>query len=268
MTGREALIAIALKYQGDWDKMVAAVKAHEEFGSEEAEKSVASLKCKCVTLIDPDYPDSLKHCFRPPLVLFYKGDLSLAQNESRCVAYIGARNASAYGLRTADAIAGGLAKEGLVIVTGLAMGIDHEATKAALDAGGKAIGVLGCGLDVCFPDSSRDVYDRLTKDGLLISEYPLDVPPSPDNFPKRNRIVAALSHGLVVGEASKRSGTLITVGYALGFTKEIGCVPYPADEDSACNILIKEGASLIENVDDVNMMLDFKPSTSEKPAEK
>jgi hypothetical protein len=76
MTGREALIAIALKYQGDWDKMVAAVKAHEEFGSEEAEKSVASLKCKCVTLIDPDYPDSLKHCFRPPLVLFYKGDLS------------------------------------------------------------------------------------------------------------------------------------------------------------------------------------------------
>jgi DNA processing protein len=261
MTGREALIAIALKYQGDWDKMVAAVKAHEEFGSEEAEKSVASLKCKCVTLIDPDYPDSLKHCFRPPLVLFYKGDLAIAKNELKCVSYVGSRNASAYGLKMADEIAGGLAKEGFVIVSGLGIGIDHEAAKAALDAKGKAIGVLGCGLDVCFPDSSKDVYDRLAKDGLLISEYPLDVPPSPENFPKRNRIVAALSHGLIVGEASKKSGTLITVGYALSLTKEIGCVPYQADAESACNILIKQGANVIENLDDANLMMNFNPKS-------
>ena len=264
MTGQEALVALALKYRGNWDKMVQGVKSHECFDSEEDEKAVKALTCPYVTLIDKAYPESFKHCFRPPLVLFYHGDLSLLQDEEKCISYIGSREASAYGLEMAKTIAGGLAKEGFVIVSGLAMGIDAAATEAALDAGGKAVGVLGCGIDRCYPDTSQPIYDRLKTHGLLISEYPFETPPSKENFPHRNRMVAAASKGIVVGEASKKSGTLITVGYALGFTKEIGCVPYQADADSACNILIKEGAFMIETVDDVNLMMGFQPKENEE----
>jgi DNA processing protein len=263
MTGQEALVALALKYHGDWDKMVAGVKTHECFDSEEDEKAVKALDCPYVTLIDKAYPESFKHCFRPPLVLFYRGDLSLLKDEAKCVSYIGSREASAYGLDCAKKIAGGLAKEGFVIVSGLAMGIDAAATEAALDAGGKAVGVLGCGIDRCYPDSSRPIYERLKTHGLLLSEYPFKTPPNAENFPHRNRLVAAASKGIIVGEASKKSGTLITVGYALGFTKEVGCVPYPADAESACNILIKEGAAMIENVDDANLLMGFTPGRKE-----
>jgi DNA processing protein len=198
------------------------------------------------------------------LVLFYRGDISLLKDENKCVSYIGSRLASPYGLECARNLAGGLAKEGFVIVSGLAMGIDAAATEAALDAGGKAVGVLGCGIDRCYPDSSVPLYERLKKEGLVISEYPFRTPPDGEHFPHRNRIVAAASKGIIVGEASKKSGTLITVGYALGFTKEIGCVPYQADADSACNILIKEGAAMIENLDDANLLMGYTPPEKEE----
>jgi DNA processing protein len=263
MTGRQALAYLALKYKGDWDKMIQGVRNHEDVESEEAEKELSAIHCSFLTIVDKDYPESLRNCYRPPLVLFYYGDISLVADEARCVSYIGSREASAYGLERARTIAGGLAKEGYVIVTGLARGIDAAANQAALEAQGKTVGVLGCGIDLCYPASSQPLYDQLKQKGLLLSEYPGEVPPDRENFPLRNRIVASLSKGIIVGEASKKSGTLITVGYALGFTKEIGCVPYRADEESACNILIKEGAYMIEDVEDANLMMGYHAPSEE-----
>jgi DNA processing protein len=255
MNGRDVLLYLSLKYKGDWEKMIQGIHAHEDFDGPTAEEAIKAVSCSYVTIIDPQYPDSFRHCFRPPLVLYYYGNLSLLSDESNCVSYIGSREASAYGLETTRKIVGGLVARGYIIITGLARGIDAEATKAALDNHGKAVGILGSGIDLCYPSSSKALYDQLKSDGLLLSEYPFQTPPDPENFPKRNRMVAAASKGIVVGQAGKRSGTLITVGYALGFTKEVGCVPYHADEESACNVLIKEGAWMVESASDVELMM-------------
>lgn len=263
MQGRDALVYLSIKYRGDWEKMVQGIRTHEDFDLPEADKLVKSVTCPYVTLIDPQYPPSFRNCFRPPLVVYYYGNLGLIADESHCVSYIGSREATPYGLQMARTIAGGLAKEGFVIVSGLARGVDTEATKAALDAGGKAVGVLGSGIDLCYPSSSEETYNRLKRDGLVLSEYPFCQEPERDNFPHRNRIVAALSKGIIVGEAGKKSGTLITVGYALGLTKEIGCVPFHADEESACNTLIKEGAWMIEGLEDANQMMNYVPPEKE-----
>lgn len=255
MNGRDALAYYSLTHHGDWDKILSAVKCHEDIEGDDKEKLVQTITCPFVTLADPQYPESLKHSFRPPLVLYYYGNLELLNHEEECIAYIGSREASPYGLTMAKQIAGDLAERGYTIVTGLARGIDAAATQAALDHHGRAVGVLGCGIDLCYPSSSLPLYERLKKEGLLISEYPFKTPPIPDYFPHRNRIVAGACKGIVVGEASCRSGTLITVAYALGFNKEVGCLPYPADAESACNRLIKEGAYLIENANDVELMM-------------
>jgi DNA processing protein len=255
MNGRDTLAYLSIKYHGDWDKMVSAIKSHEDCEVAGAEELVHSIPSSFVTLVDRQYPESFKHAYKPPLVLYYYGNLSLLDEEKNCVAYIGSREASPYASRIAKNIAGDLAKKGYVIVTGLARGIDAIASEAALASHGKVVGILGSGIDLCFPSSSEPLYEKLKQEGLVLSEYPLKTPPIPDNFPKRNRMVAASSKGIVVGQAGKRSGTLITVAYALGLTKEIGCVPFPADEESACNILIKEGADLIENAEDVDLMM-------------
>jgi predicted Rossmann fold nucleotide-binding protein DprA/Smf involved in DNA uptake len=263
MTGQEALVALALKYKGDWDKMVQGVKSHECFGSEADEKAVKAVDCPYVTLIDKAYPESFKHCFRPPLVLFYRGDISLLKDENKCVSYIGSRLASPYGLECARNLAGGLAKEGFVIVSGLAMGIDAAATEAALDAGGKAVGVLGCGIDRCYPDSSVPLYERLKKEGLShqrvsfrrprrsASTFPIGIgwwPPrkasSWGRLPKR---AAPSSRSAMPSASPRRSAAFLT-----------------RPDESACNILIKEGADMIENLDDVNLLMGYNPQEKER----
>lgn len=259
MTGREALIYLAIKYGGDWEKVIEAVRQREPLDEKAGQAALRAMKSRALCISDAGYPECWKEAVRPPLVVFYYGNLELLSDEKRCISYIGSREASPYGTRMAKKLAGGLAKEGLTIVTGLAMGIDAVATEAALDAGGSAIGILGNGIDICYPSSSTPLYERLKRRGLLLSEYPGATPPKKDSFPARNRIVAATSHTIIVGEAAKRSGTLITVGFALGLNKEIGCVPYPADSESSCNLLIKDGAALIESVEDVNVLAGYVP---------
>jgi DNA processing protein len=166
-------------------------------------------------MLDPIYPQSLKNAVEPPFVLYYYGNISLLDKESNCISYIGSREASPYGLDTAKRIAGELVQSGYVVVSGLARGIDAAATEGALEAHGLAVGILGCGIDLCFPSSSQPLYEKLKKEGLLLSEYPFSTPPQPFHFPRRNRLLASLSKGLVVGEAKSKSGTLITVSYAL-----------------------------------------------------
>lgn len=263
MNGRDALVYFSLKYHGQWSEVVKAIRTREVFDTPEAEKAVRDIACPYVTIVDKAYPESFRHCYKPPLVLFYYGNLGFLSDEKKCISYIGSRDASEYGLQMAESLAGSLAKEGFVIVSGLARGIDAAATKAALENHGRAVGIMGNGIDRCYPPSSEDLYQELKSYGLVLSEYPGKTPPDKENFPFRNRLVAAVSKGLIVGEASTRSGTLITVGFALDMSKEVGCVPFQAGLDSACNVLIKEGAWMLEDVDDVHQMMDFAPEKKE-----
>jgi DNA processing protein len=241
MTGREILVYLAIKHQGEWDQIVAAIRNREFFDSKEAEAVVASVKSKVVTIVDPDYPQALKEGPKPPFVLFYYGNLSLVDDKRQCITYVGSRKASSYGLKMAEKLCGQFARDGFSVVSGLARGIDTAAAKAAIDLG-KAVAVIGNGVDFCYPPENAQLQKEIAEKGLLISEYPGESAPNPEHFPARNRLIAAFSQCTVVGEAGNRSGTLITVGHALGIGRDVCCVPYPADEESACNALIKEGA--------------------------
>lgn len=251
LTPRNILVSLALKYKGEWDKIIEAVKAKEKPDEELIEEASQT---KAITIIDADYPNELKQCYKPPVVLFYKGDISLLQHKGKA-AYVGSRDATPYGTNTARGICSGLVKKGYAIVSGLARGIDSIALATALEGEGKAIAVLGSGIDNCYPKDCRPLYDALAEKGLIISEYPKDTPPTAEAFPFRNRIVAGLPKAVIVGEASRHSGTMITVSYALSYNKDVGCVPFRADEESECNLLIKDGAFMIENADDALIML-------------
>lgn len=251
ITPRNILVSLALKYKGDWDKITEAVKAKEKPDEELIEEASNT---QAITLLDPEYPSSLKQSYKPPIVLFYKGDISLLQHKGS-VAYVGSRNATPYGTNTAREICSGLAKEGYAIVSGLARGINAQALTSALEANGKAIAVLGNGIDRCYPSECKSLYDTLAEKGLIVSEYPKDTPPTAETFPVRNRIVANLPKAVILGEADRHSGTMITVNYALSGNKDVGCVPFQAGSHSACNMLIKEGAFLIEDTQDALIML-------------
>lgn len=254
ISAREILIYLAIKYGGDWDLMMEAVRKKENIPFSELEGIESKISSKAITLADDDYPKSLKNTCKPPLVLFYYGDLSLAHDEKRCISFIGTREPSEYGSKISEKIVEGLAKDDYVIVSGLAKGIDTIANETSLNKGKKTVAVLGNGIDICYPSENKELYERIKKEGLLISEYPGMTPPSRTSFPSRNRIVAGLSSTIVVGEAKKKSGTMITVSYGLLMGKNICCVPYPAGEDSVCNTFIKEGAFLVENAEDVSIV--------------
>lgn len=254
-TPDDVLVYLALKYEGDWDKMNQSIRNKERPDEEEYAELLKTNHSKHITILDRNYPEAFKNMCKPPLVLFYYGDISIIETMKNCIAYVGSRDSTPYGNQMAKTICSGLVSYGYNIVSGLARGIDTAATLGALDAKGKAVAVLGNGIDYCYPSENKALYERLKYEGLIISEYPGLVRPSHETFPFRNRIIAALSSGVVVGEASKRSGTLITVNYALGNNKDIGCVPFHADENSACNRLIKEGAFIIESAEDVLLMI-------------
>ena len=209
------------------------------------------LTSPCITILDEDYPDYLKQkVCRPPLVLYYYGDISLIKDENKNIAFIGSRKCSDYGQKITSQIVSEVA-ERFNIVSGLAKGIDTCAHNACVNIIGKTIAVLGCGIDVCYPESNRRLYEIIKKRGLVISEYPSDTPPQASYFPMRNRIIVGLSRLIVITEAKKRSGTSISTAYALAMGKDVCCVPYPADNNSLCNHLIKQGAFMIEDAQDL-----------------
>lgn len=254
-TPDDILVYLALKHGGDWDKMNRSIRNKETPDEEEYAELLKTNHSKHITILDKEYPEAFKNMCKPPLVLFYYGDISIISSMKNCVGYVGSRDSSVYGNQMAKTICAGLVSYGYNIISGLARGIDTAATLGALDAKGKAVAVLGNGIDYCYPSENKQLYERLKREGLVISEYPGFTSPTHESFPFRNRIIAALSTGVVVGEASKRSGTLITVNFALGSNKDVGCVPFRADEDSACNRLIKEGAFVIESAEDVLLMI-------------
>jgi len=252
MEAKNLLIYLAIKHNGDWDSIYSAINNREGFPSEEdANKVVSSLKCKCVTIMDENYPAAVKSkCFKPPFVLFYYGDLSIIQEEKRCISVIGSRNCSSYGKQITMDIVGNLPQK-YTIVSGLAKGIDAHAHDACLIRKGKTAAILGCGIDYCYPRENQQLYEQIKKQGIVLSEYPGKTLPCENYFPFRNRLVAALSCVVVVTEASAHSGTSITSRYAIDSGKEVACVPTRAGLNSLCNRIIRDGGALVESADDI-----------------
>ena len=257
MEPREMLIAYSIKYSGDFNKILKA--AHDVEIIEDCYKEAAkNLKCGVITFVDLNYPSHLKNIYKPPIVLYYYGDISLLENPLRNVSMVGSREYTEYGEKMAVEIATGLAKKGYNIVSGLARGIDGISHRSAIKAGGKTIAVLGGGIDTCYPSENQDLCDEIKKNHLLISEYPGTTPPTVSSFPIRNRIIAGLSKSLVVVEAGEHSGSGITAALAMNGNTDVMCVPYPAGIKSQCNKLISMGAALVESAEDViNQMSMF-----------
>ena len=178
-----------------------------------------------VTMDDANYPDRLRNIDNPPYLLYYKG--KLPNPADTAIAIIGSRRATSYGMQAAVHISRQLAEKGTVIVSGLARGIDAAGHRGALAVGGKNIGVLGCGIDVVYPRENKELFARVAENGCIISEFPLGTTPISRNFVMRNRLVSGLADGIVVVEATKKSGTQITVNYGLEQGKEIFAVPGP-----------------------------------------
>ena len=212
-----------------------------------------SLGIRILTLQDTDYPQRLRQLDTAPCVLYVKGRLPLMDEEA-AVTVVGARRASPYGVKTAGAFGLGLARQGALVVSGSAVGVDTAALKGALRGGGKVVSVLGNGIDVIYPRENRDLYDDVAAAGALVSEYPPGTQPAPDHFPVRNRLLAGLSLGVLVVEGAARSGALITARWALEQDRDVFAVPGPigAELSKGPNSLIRRGeARLVTDVFDI-----------------
>lgn len=227
---------------------------------------IGALGITLVTWEDASYPRLLGQIYDPPPVLYVKGQL-LPQDEW-AVAVVGTRTATAYGKEAATQIAGGLARNGVTIVSGLARGIDSIAHQASLEAGGRTIGVLGCGLDIIYPPENRRLASQIVQQGALISEYPLGTAPEGGNFPPRNRIISGMSLGTVIVEAGSRSGALITAEYALDQGREVFAVPGNIFRRASqgTNTLIREGATPVLSVEDILETLNLRMVTQQQVA--
>jgi len=207
-----------------------------------------------VTLVPLDsetYPASLKAIFDPPLVLFVKGEI--LPQDYFSIAIVGTRLASFYGRTMSEKLSRELTEKGFTIVSGGARGIDTFSHQAALRAKGRTIAVLGCGSDIIYPPENKKLFEEIVEKGAMISEFPLSTRPDKGNFPMRNRIISGLSLGVVVIEAPHKSGALITVTHANEQGREVFSVPGHADSfvSKGTNQLLREGAKLVENADDI-----------------
>ncbi len=214
-----------------------------------------------IPINDQKYPENLKNIYDAPVVLYIRGNYKPEDEFS--VAIVGSRNVSEYGTLTAERIASDLAAKGITVVSGMASGIDSHAHWGCLRSGGRTIAVLGNGLDYVYPSSNKRLYDEITGNGAVVSEYPFGTKPLRDNFPGRNRIISGLSLGTVVVEASKKSGALITAKYALEQNKEVFAVPgnVSSSRSEGTNMLIRDcAAKLVLSADDVITELEPKLS--------
>ena len=214
-------------------------------------KLIEKYGVKLLAYFDADYPSNLKEIYDPPVLLYVKGTLSAEDKYS--IGIVGSRHASRYGLQTAERLGCELAARGMTVVSGLARGIDASGHKGALKAKGRTIAVLGSGLANIYPEEHMGLAEDISKNGAVVSEFPMDTAPYKDNFPRRNRIISGLSLGVVVVEAAKNSGALITTDFALEQGRELFAVPGQARAATAAgtNMLIRQGAKLVESADDV-----------------
>lgn len=213
-------------------------------------RRAAKLGLRVLACDDADYPAELQTLADAPIVLYVRGELPPA-----CVriAVVGSRQATSYGKRVATGLGLGLAARGIEVVSGGARGIDTCAHLGALEEGGRTVAVLGSGFGRPYPRENEELFERIAAAGAVISEFPLDRPPRKENFPRRNRIVSGLAAAVVVVEAARRSGSLVTAGHALEQGREVLAIPGPVSSDRSvgCHALIQQGAKLVQNVDDI-----------------
>lgn len=240
---RKKLLAYSVKYNGDYFKIKKAVENNEKY--QEITYSGSYL-----TIRDNIYPDTLRQLKYPPFVLYYEGDITLLNNVM--VGIVGSRICDERGEENVIALMQHLNPH-YGIVSGMAKGIDGIAHQQALSNGRKTVGVIGCGLDIIYPHENDELFNLMRNQALLISEYPQKTPPLAYHFPWRNRLIAALGDSLIVVQAKRRSGTLISVNEALELNKTIYCFPGCYDDKfySGCNLLINEGAQIICSDSDI-----------------
>jgi DNA processing protein len=212
----------------------------------------------CIEKSDALYPEKLRQIRNAPKRLYVRG--MLPQKGEPCVAIIGARRCSDYGKKMAQIFAAELAGAGIQIISGMALGVDGIAQTAALAAGGRSCAVLGCGTDICYPNENRELYERLLLRGGILSEYAQGTPPLAVHFPARNRIISALADLIIVVEAKEKSGTLITVDFALEQGKEVYALPGRTTDElsKGCNRLLSQGAGIALSPQDILTALGRK----------
>lgn len=219
-----------------------------------------------ITLENPEYPRLLKEINNPPYILYIRGTLDL--NAAPLISIVGSRKYTPYGSLVANSFAKDLAKAGITVVSGMAIGIDSIAHRGAIDAGGKTIAVLGDSLDRknIHPRINLNLSEEIVDNGALLSDYPIETPPLEFNFPARNRIIAGLSLGTLVIEAGEKSGTLITAKLALEFNREVFSVPGQifSPQSMGTNNLIKNGAKTVTSVKDILEELDLDEAKIKK----
>lgn len=206
---------------------------------------------RIITIFDFDYPSSLRQISDPPVVLYVKGQLP---PNGYHVAVVGSREATGYGLNAAHYFASALAEKKIVIISGGARGIDTAAHKAALEAGGKTVAVLGCGININYPAENKKLFNDIVEaGGAVVSEYPPGVAPVSYNFPARNRIIVGLSRGVLVAEAARKSGAIITANIAADEGRDVYCVPGNIFNGTSigCHDLIRMGAKPVDSVEDI-----------------
>jgi len=216
---------------------------------------------------DPGYPEILKKIYDPPSVLFIAGTINKQDDQS--LAVVGTRDPSVYGRNVTEMITKELIRNGFTIISGLARGVDTMAHQTAIKNGGRTIAVLGSGMDILYPPENKRLANQISKAGAVISEYPLGTIPDPGNFPRRNRIVSGLSLGVLVTEAGQKSGALLTAYEALEQNREVFAIPgqITSQNSLGTNRLIKEGAKLVQNADDILHELDSKIKVKKKDME-
>ncbi|OGP60784.1 MAG: DNA protecting protein DprA [Deltaproteobacteria bacterium RBG_13_52_11b] len=206
---------------------------------------------RILTLGEENYPRRLKEIYDPPPVLYVRGELR--KQDELAVSIVGSRKTSPYGRWFTERVSRELAQQGVTIVSGMARGIDSVAHQGAISEGGRTIAVLGCGVDIVYPPENRRLCRQVIDHGAVVSEFPMESPPEAGHFPKRNRIISGLSLGVVVVQAGKDSGSLITANYALEQGREIFAVPgnVGAESSQGTHQLIKQGAKLVESSEDI-----------------
>lgn len=207
--------------------------------------------CRFLVRGDPGYPSLLEEIHDPPLVLYARGHLEAL--EAPCLAVVGTRRPTIYGLQMAQGLACDLGGRGISVVSGLARGIDSAAHRGCLEGDGRTIAVLGCGIDIVYPRENKQLTQKILEKGLLLSEFPPGTSPSPQNFPIRNRIISGLAYGTLIVEASEYSGSLITARLALEQNREVFALPgnLTSSQSFGPNFLIKQGAKLVQSWRDI-----------------
>lgn len=243
------------------------VKGFDEATVEAAASWLTHPDNHLVTLADNEYPQALLEIADPPPYLYAKGNLALLNQPG--IAIVGSRNASMQGEKNAEAFAHDLSLQGLCIISGMALGIDGAAHRGALKAKGATIAVVGTGLDIVYPAKHRDLAHHIAEHGLIVSEFDLGTPSKPQNFPKRNRIISGLSLGCLVIEANLQSGSQITARLAAEQGREVFAIPgsIHSPMSKGCHQLIKQGAKLVDCIQDITDELKIAPASKRAPIE-